>query len=208
MRKISTWAIAGAMALLSVVQAVNAAPSAQAEMNKLAIKSLPVFAWLVVGESTSTAVLPKLQQGNLILQEGVFAYDPQGKLINASKPGGPGIEGETGLRIISLGFGKDRRLESVTMMIERGWKDKNVPSLVDRMTTRYGVKAKPMIIRDERGDSADIYMLFDLGRFVVEVSVPEQGSFVTVIFTTRDLYEKMKKADRTDDLLLPHLAAK
>lgn len=208
MRKISTWAIAGAMALLSVVQAVNAAPSAQAEMNKLAIKSLPVFAWLVVGESTSTAVLPKLQQGNLILQEGVFAYDPQGKLINASKPGGPGIEGETGLRIMSLGFGKDRRLESVTMMIERGWKDKNVPSLVDRMTTRYGVKAKPMIIRDERGDSADIYMLFDLGRFVVEVSVPEQGSFVTVIFTTRDLYEKMKKADRTDDLLLPHLAAK
>jgi len=208
MRKISTWAIAGAMALLSVVQAVNAAPSAQAEMNKLAIKSLPVFAWLVVGESTSTAVLPKLQQGNLILQEGVFAYDPQGKLINASKPGGPGIEGETGLRIMSLGFGKDRRLESVTMMIERGWKDKNVPSLVDRMTTRYGVKAKPMIIRDERGDSADIYMLFDLGRFVVEVSVPEQGSFVTAIFTTRDLYEKMKKADRTDDLLLPHLAAK
>jgi len=177
-----------------------------AGLNKFTLQTLPVFRWLVIGESTTHSVLPKLQQKNLLIEQDTFAYDPQGVLINASKLLGPGIEGDTGLRIMSLGFGKDRRLESVTMLVERGWKDKNVGPLCDRMQARYGAHAHPMVIQDGRGEATDTYTLYDLGRFVVEVAVPQNGSFASVIFATKDLYKKMKRADRTDELLLPRLS--
>lgn len=189
--------------LCSVTQAQVS--TAQGQINKLAVKVLPVMPWLIVGSSKLNQVSARLEQMKVVSISGVFAHTG-GPLINAVHPIGDLFPGEEGLRIASLGFEKDNHLVSVVFVVERGFQSKNIEPLIRRMESRYSSMAQPIRVGDDRGDNKDRYVLFDLGRYTVEILIPQHGQRARVIFATREIYEEMKRADRTGDLLLPRLA--
>lgn len=200
-------------ALASIASPVLMAGSTQGEFNKLAVKSLPVFGWLIVGESTESSVRPVLQSTlnsgmGAIFNEGESEITQGGSLLSLSQVGGPGIEGEDGLRLLSMAFGRDRKLAWVSWMVERGVRDARVEPLINRMIARYGSQATPITVADTRGEATDFYVLFDMGRFIVEVAVPQHGTFATVLFCTRAIYDILKREEGTDDLLLAKLSTK
>lgn len=181
------------------------AESARGHLNKMAIRALPVMPWLVLGVTKPQAVSQRLSQQNMPVIEGTFAHTG-GPLINTMSIGNDVFPGEVGLRIVSMGFEKDQRLASVTFMVDRGFKDVNLQPLIQRISQRYAGYAAPVRVGDDRGDNGDWYVLFDLGRYTVEIAVPEQSKRARVVFATREIYEQMRQADSTADLLLPHLA--
>ena len=185
---------------------VEAAPQGiQGQMNRLAINALPVFPWLVVGATKEQQVLTYLRSMGVSALPGVFAHTG-GPLINVVTFAGEGFAGETGLRIVSMGFEQNNRLASVVFLVDRGYQDKNLDPLLQRMNARYAAHAQPIMVGDTRGESADRYVLYDLGRYTVELAIPEHGQRFKVTFATRKLYEEMKIANGTANLLLPNLA--
>lgn len=166
--------------------------------------ALPVFDWLVVGQSTTRSVKPGLENLNGALVDGTFAYTG-GRLYNVASLTHSGIEGEGGLRMMSLGFDRARILASVQLIVERGFREEHVESFVSRWSQRYRAYAEPIVLSDPRGDSLDRYVLFDLGRYVAEIRIPQFGTFFQATYATREVYEEMKKADGTGEFLVPLL---
>lgn len=190
-----------ALSFLALVPASAGASDAQAMMNQMTVRSLPVFNWLVVGESTDKSVLPSLQKSGMLLSEGVSAYTG-GKLINAAnlsikKPSALDVPG---LKIISMSFNRSQKLESVVMMIDRGYGDAAVPRIVSWLDGKYSGLATPRNIRDDRGEGEDRYRYYDFGRFAVELSVPEYGSYANITFATKSLHQSMRQADGTSSV--------
>lgn len=180
----------------------EARSSSPATGSRVLIAAVPVWDWLVVGESTTTSVQPRLQTFKGIVSKGTFAYTG-GQLINFGSA--LGIENEEDLRLVSLGFDQDRRLVSVTQLYDRGYQDSHVESVIKRLVSRYRAYGEPIAIMDARGEAEDRYILFDLGRYVVSINVPQSGRFVTLKVATFEVYKDMVSADRTADLLLPYL---
>ena len=178
---------------------------ARGQLNKLAVRALPVMPWLVVGVTKANMVAAKVQNQKLMVVNGTFAHTG-GPLINLASPIDDVFPGETGLRLVSMGFEQDQKLAAVTFLVERGCRDKDLEPLIRRIAARYSAYAAPIRVGDNRGDNGDWYVLFDLGRFTVEIAVPEDSKRARVVFATREIYESMRHADGTADLLLPKLA--
>ncbi|NVZ11496.1 hypothetical protein HW932_19790 [Allochromatium humboldtianum] len=183
-------------------------PQVSQEIYKHALTSLPVLpSGISLGTSTTRSVRPDLQRltdGGAILNEGVSAYT-SGALLNVGQTYGDGLAGELGLRLMSLNFERDQTLALVFFMVQRGWQDQNVEPLIDRLVERYALYTSPIFVQDGRGDNADRYVLFNLERFIVEIAIPENGSFAQVTLATRERYETIKKQEGTADLLFPWL---
>ncbi|BCU08452.1 hypothetical protein [Allochromatium tepidum] len=183
-------------------------PQVAQELYKHALTSLPVLpSGVSLGTSTPRSVRPDLQRlidGGAILSEGVSAYT-SGALMNVAQTYGDGLAGELGLRLMSLNFGRDQTLALVFFMVQRGWQDQNVEPLIDRLVERYGPYTSPIFVQDGRGENSDRYVLFNLERFIVEIAIPENGSFSQVTLATREVYEMIKKQEGTADLLFPWL---
>lgn len=181
-------------------------PQVSQEIYKHALTSLPVLpSGLALGSSTQDSVRSELQpwiDGGAIVNEGVSAYT-SGTLLNVAQAYGDGIAGELGLRLMSLNFERDRTLGLVFFMVQRGWQDRNVEPLIDRLVERYSMYTSPILVKDGRGENSDQYILLNMERFIVEIAIPEKGSFAQVTFATREIYEAIKKQEGTSDLLFP-----
>lgn len=182
------------------------------EANKLQVQAVPVFPWLVVGMTSLQAVRREIggMSGVGIISEGASAITA-GQLLNLSEKPirvESGLMGEPGLRLMSLSFsrGGSKTLEHVEWMVDRGPNLRFVEPLIDRLTTRYQDFASPIRVLDQRGDAADVYYLWDLGRYVVEAGISTGGNFVTAVFAKRSNYEMLRKANGMSDLLLPYLS--
>ena len=170
------------------------------------IPSVEVFDGVTVGESTVDSVRARLSGFEGIVNEGTFAYTG-GHLINVGLPSGEGIAQEEGLRLISLGFGLDKTLVSAIQFFDRGYQDSQVDLVIDRIVERYQVYGRPIFVNpdDRDTDTKDRYVIFDLGRYLVVIDIPESSLFIRVKVVVREIYEEMIKADRTAGIILPYL---
>lgn len=181
------------------------------EHNKLIVQALPVLPWLVVGESSANTVKTELVRHDelRIGSSGVSAVTG-GPLLNLAERKlrlASGAASIPGLRVLSLNFNPEgeQRLSYVSYMVERGTRDRFVQPMIERLVVAYQNYAKPIRVKDDRGETTDQYILFDLGRYVVEVSLGEGGVFFNVTFATRAIYERIRHANGAADLVLPYL---
>lgn len=201
------FAISGIQAKAQGVRAAGISQLTEAQRQMLT--SLPVTPWLSLRESTISSVQQKLQQ-IIDARPGIVPQwgDSQitgGALVTVSSVAGAGLLGEKGLRIFSLNFDLSQKLELVIFMFERGFGGANIGITLDRVARRFSKYASPIKIMDNTSEAADKYYIFDIGRFVIEVAIPQFGTFVTVNFSSKDTHKKMRIADSSYDLFMPVL---
>ena len=185
-------------------------PGGMTDMQRRLIPSLPVFSWLSVGETTKTDLMPKLQQvissqkSHVMVTSGDSA-ETGGEFINLASSSKSGLFGILGCQIVNIDFGTDGKAQLVTWSVDRGWNDKNVQPLVATLTNRYSAISSPVVLRDSESEATDTTIFFDIGRFIVELQVPQHGSLLTATFTTKSMLTQLRTADRSIDLLKPYL---
>ena len=191
-------------------KASTARPGGMTDIQRRLIPSLPVFSWLSVGETTKTQLLPKLQQiissqqSHVMVTSGESA-ETGGEFINLASASKVGLMGIPGCQIVSINFATDGKTQLVTWSVDRGWNDKHVQPLIATLTNRYSSISSPIVLRDSESEATDMTILFDIGRFIVELQVPQHGSLLTATFTTKTILTQLRTADRTIDLLRPYL---
>lgn len=174
------------------------------------IASVPVLPWLTVGVSTLASVQGPVQSMLSVEPPRPWFRDGPseitgGSFMNISQLNGSGMVGEQGLRILTIVFDPQKVVQLVMFSVERGWQDANIKPLINRITSRYLHLADPVLIRDGESEATDYFVFFDLGRFVVEIMVPQHGTFLTVNFTTKEINQRMRTADGTFHLFKPYL---
>ena len=206
--------LAFSLPLLGSSPAWGQAPkrTAQSPMNEAQrqmLTTLPVFPWLVLQQSTTSSIQSNVQALVNSVQGITHTWGGSeitgGETLNINKVLGEGLLGEKDLRILSISFSPSRKLELVTFMVDRGWKNANVQPLIDRISARYAMYASPVKIMDGQSEATDQYFVFDIGRFVIEIAVPQHGTFIPVYFTTKEIHRKMRITDNTYDLFKEHL---
>ena len=166
------------------------------------VQTIPVLPWLKLAETTIQEVRVPIQQlktqyqGTLLMQDGT-SVETGGTFINLSTALPQGMLNEQGLQMLTLDFDERRRLQMVVFRINRGWKDKNLSPLVDRMVRRYGNLAEPDLMSDSQSEATDRTLLFDIGRFAIEVRLPQHGTYATATFTTKVILKKLRTVDGT-----------
>ena len=173
------------------------------------IASVPVFSWLTVGSSTHSSVRGPIQSMLSATPRPWFREGPSditgGTFMNISHLQGNGMLDEVGLRILTIVFDTERIAQLVMFSVDRGWQDKNLKPLINRITSRYSHMTDPVVVQDGESEATDFFVFFDMGKFVVEIQVPQHGTFLTVNFTTKAIHQKMRMADGTFHLFKPYL---
>ncbi len=185
-------------------------PGGMTDIQRSLIPSLPVFSWLSVGETTKAQLMPKLQQVITSQQSHVMvtsgdSAETGGEFVNLASASKAGLMGIPGCQIVNINFGSDGKAQLVTWSVDRGWNDKNVQPLIATLTNRYSAISRPVVLRDSDSEATDTTILFDIGRFIVELQVPQHGSLLTATFTTKSMLAQLRAADRTIDILRPYL---
>ena len=198
---------------LSPFAAVAAGPSGKSgmsELQKMMITALPVLPWLSLGETRQSEVRAPLQQlisshqGYVMVTDGT-SVETGGSFINLATSSKAGLMGIAGCQMLNLDFDGSGKAQLVSLSVDRGWRDKNVAPLVSSLTQRYASITTPVTIRDSESEATDATVLFDIGRFIVEVQLPQHGTLVTVNFTTKALLTRLRIADGTFKTLAPYL---
>lgn len=199
----------GVLASVSVISSralsqTNATLGQLTEAQRKMLTSLPVTSWLSVCQTTTAQVQANLQR--IVNQHpGIIPNWGQSEItggpsVTISSAVGHGLLDEKGLRIFSLIFDPSNRLELVTFMFDRGWAEANVDPLVKRITRQFSRYATPAILMDNDSEASDKYFVFDIGKFVIEIAVPQFGTFIPVYFTTKDTHRRMRIADSTYEI--------
>lgn len=194
--------LAMVFAILLASGATQARPTdAQIARNNF-VQSIPVLPWLKLAETTVHEVRTPIQQlknqyqGALLIQEGTSA-ETGGMFINLSMALPQGMLNEPGLQMLTLDFDERKILQMVVFRINRGWKDRNLTPLVERMTGRYRNLAEPDFLGDPDSEATDKTLLFDIGRFAIEVRLPQHGTYATATFTTKTILKRLRTVDST-----------
>ncbi len=179
------------------------------DAQKMAMTSLPVMPWLSIKQTHITSAQAKAQviasSTPGVLNQQADSEITGGASITLALGAGNGLLGEKGFRILSMAFTPTGTLELVTFMFDRGWQDANIQPLLERVKRKYEIYADPELVMDGESEASDRYYIFDIGRFVIELSVPQHGSFIPVYFTTKETYRRMRMADSTYPLFEPIL---
>ncbi|MHC3436494.1 hypothetical protein [Delftia acidovorans] len=194
--------LAMVFAILLASGATQARPTdAQIARNNF-VQSIPVLPWLKLAETTVHEVRTPIQQlknqyqGALLIQEGTSA-ETGGMFINLSMALPQGMLNEPGLQMLTLDFDERKILQMVVFRVNRGWKDRNLTPLVERMTGRYRNLAEPDFLGDPDSEATDKTLLFDIGRFAIEVRLPQHGTYATATFTTKTILKRLRTVDST-----------
>lgn len=194
--------LAMVFAILLASGATQARPTdAQIARNNF-VQSIPVLPWLKLAETTIHEVRTPIQQlksqyqGALLIQEGTSA-ETGGMFINLSMALPEGMLNEPGLQMLTLDFDERKILQMVVFRVNRGWKDRNLTPLVERMTGRYRNLAEPDFLGDPDSEATDKTLLFDIGRFAIEVRLPQHGTYATATFTTKTILKRLRTVDST-----------
>lgn len=177
------------------------------EAQKKLLTTLDVTPWMIIRQSSSREVKAEMQK-IVSMSNGVnFDSDTSGLTggvsMTASKPVGDLLSNEKGLQIISLHFDPRDKLELVMFVFQRGWQDENVEKIKKKLDSKYSQYETGKWVNDQESDALDKYYIFDIGNFVVEFSVPQHGTFLTVSFTTKETHKKMHLADATYEIFEP-----
>ncbi len=179
------------------------------EAQRYMLTSLPVLPWLSIKETTVSSVQAQVQaivtSHPGIIQQWSDSEITGGPSLPVNSLVGDGLLGEKGLRIFSLHFDSSRRLELVIFMVERSWNEKNVAPLIERVTKRYARYASPILIANGHEEATDKYLVYDIGRFVIEIGLPQYSTFVPVYFTTKKTHKMMRQTDNTYNQFEPYL---
>lgn len=174
------------------------------------IQSLPVLPWSSVDETMFSDVQAPIQAmknqygGALLVSSGPSA-ETGGTFINLSSIAKGGLLNEPGLQFITLDFNESRRLQMVTLRFDRGWNDKNIAPLLERMSRRYGNLATPTVLGDPESEARDRVVLFEIGKFVVEVRLPQHGTYVSSTFTSKAILKRLRSIDGTLEIYKNYL---
>ncbi len=194
---------------LAVAFAMPWSANAQNRAAKELIAGISVLPWLTVGHSTVDSVRGPIQA---LMNASPRPWYREGRseitggsVMTVSTLAGDGMVGEKGLRILSMVFDPSKRLQLAIFMVQRGWKDANVNPLIQRISNRYSALAAPVRIQDRQSEASDYYVFFDMGRFIVEISIPQSGDLIEVNFTTKEIHARMRMADGTYELFKPYL---
>ena len=194
--------LAMVFAILLASGATQARPTdAQIARNNF-VQSIPVLPWLKLAETTVHEVRTPIQQlknqyqGALLIQEGTSA-ETGGMFINLSMALPQGMLNEPGLQMLTLDFDERKILQMVVFRVNRGWMDRNLTPLVERMTGRYRNLAEPDFLGDPDSEATDKTLLFDIGRFAIEVRLPQHGTYATATFTTKTILKRLRTVDST-----------
>lgn len=173
------------------------------------VPSIPVFPWLHVGQTTLSEVRGPVQSLMNASPRPWFRDGTSeitgGTYISVSSLAGQGVANEEGLRILTMVFDKSQRAQLAIFVVDKGWKDANVQPLIKRLSQRYASYAKPARLQDGDSDATDYYVFFDIGKFCIEIAVPQHGSNATVHFTTKDLHKQLRIADGSYELFKKHI---
>jgi len=184
-----------------------------AGQNLIKITSIPVFPWLSLGKTSCQQARTAIAQfsGVGIISSGDASTITGGEFMNVTNVPlrmEAFLFGEPGLRAASIHCDpspKGRTASYVVWMVERGERDRFLTPLINRLTQRYHNYAVPLSFSDGRGESEDRYILFDLGRFVVEIALPQDQEKAYVTFASRSIYEQTRKQRGLWDLVGPYL---
>ncbi|AVO43447.1 hypothetical protein [Simplicispira suum] len=116
--------------------------------------------------------------------------------------------GDPWLRVLSIAFNPKNKLELVIFMFQRKPNDANVETIINRLTKKLEFLAPPILIAGTDEEAADRYYIFDIGKFVVELSIPQYSSLIPVYFTTKATHKTMRTADGTYDKFSNYLEKK
>lgn len=187
----------------------STALAAMNKAQKMMITTLPVTPWLELKKSTPREVRAKLQEIVSSLNGASFDADvssvTNGESLTINRPVGSLLQEEKDLQIISLHFDPHGKLELAMFVFNKGWEEKNIVHIRERLDAKYTQYERGRWVKDTESDNLDRYYIFDIGRFVVELSVPQGGSFLTVNFTTKEIHKKMRSADGTYEIFQPLL---
>ena len=199
--------------VLAPATAVATGPSGKTgmtDLQKMMITTLPVLPWLSLAETRQSSVRAPLQemisnhQGYVMITDGT-SVETGGSFINLATSSKAGLMGIPGCRMMNLDFDGEGKAQLVSLSVDRGWRDKNVAPLLSSLTQRYASITSPVTIRDGGSEAADATVLFDIGRFVVELQIPQHGTLLTVTFTSKAILTKLRIADGTFNSLAHHL---
>jgi len=185
------------------------AVKAQSKATQHLVAAIPVFPWLQIGQTTLSEMRGPVQAMLSANPRPWYRDGPSeitgGTFMTVSTLAGNGVANEDGLRIFTTVFDTNQRAQLAIFVVEKGWNDANVQPLIKRMTARYSAYASPVRIQDGESDATDYYIFFDIGRFCIEITIPQHGTNATVYFTTKEIHRKLRMADRTYDLFKPYL---
>jgi len=185
------------------------AAQAQSRVGKQLVASIPVFPWLLIGQTTLSEMRGPVQallnaNPRPWYRDGASEITG-GTYMTISTLAGNGVANEDGVRIFTTVFDKNQRAQLAIFVVDKGWNDVNVQPLLKRMTARYASYASPVRIQDGDSEATDYYYYFDIGRFCIEIAIPQHGTNATVYFTTKEIHRQLRMADRTYDLFKPYL---
>ena len=193
--------VAAKLCLVYCMPALAKPTDAQIARNGF-VQAIPVLPWLTLGETTKQQVLPQVQrlktqyQGALLVSDGV-SVETGGYFINLATAIPQGMLNEQGLQMLTLDFDARQVLQLVVFQINRGWKDKNLPPFVERMKRRYSNLANPDYLGDPLSEATDKVIIFDIGKFVIELRLPQHGTYATGTLTTKEILRKLRAIDGT-----------
>lgn len=197
------------LGLASLLLLPPGASMAQSKPAQHLVAAIPVFPWLLIGQTTLSEMRGPVQAMLSANPRPWYRDGPSeitgGTFLSISTLAGNGVANEDGLRIFTTVFDRNQRAQLVIFVVEKGWKDANVQPLINRMTARYAAYASPVRIQDGDSDATDYYIFFDIGRFCIEITIPQHGTNATVYFTTKEIHRQLRMADRTYELFVPYL---
>lgn len=199
-----------ALAPSTTLAAGPSGKSGMSELQKMMITALPVLPWLTLGETRQSDIRAPLQQlisshqGYIMVTDGT-SVETGGSFINLATSSKAGLMGIPGCQMLNLDFDGSGKAQLVSLSVDRGWRNKNVAPLISSLTQRYASITGPVTIRDGESEATDATVLYDIGRFIVEVQLPQHGTLVTVNFTTKALLTRLRIADGTFSTLAPYL---
>ena len=192
---------AAMLCLMGSMPALAKPTEAQIARNSF-VQGIPVLPWLILGETTQQQVRPQIQQlktqyqGMLLVSDGV-SVETGGYFINLATAIPQGMLNEQGLQMVTLDFDAQQKLQLVVFRVNRGWNDKNLSPFVERMKRRYSNLANPDYLVDPLSEATDKVIIFDIGKFVIELQLPQHGTYATGTFTTKGILNKLRTVDGT-----------
>lgn len=166
------------------------------------VESIPVLPWLTLGETTINQARVPIQRlktdmgGSLLIREGE-SVETGGKFIHLATALKQGMLNEQGMQMLTLDFDARNKLQMAVFWINRGWNDKNLAPFVARMSSRYATLAIPDHLYDPESEATDKIIIFEIGKYVIELRLPQHGTYATATFTTKEILGKLRSLDGT-----------
>lgn len=178
---------------------------------KMLLQSIPVFNWLSVGLTTRQELGKAMDSFRQIYGAQLFmdmSVSPltSGQMINLGAVTKTGLLNETGMKVLTVDLdSRNQKVDRVCAYFDKGWRDVNIQAVVNKYIGIYSKYSRPVFISDAESEASDEIIIFEIGKFVVEISLPQSGTLFNLTVTTKYNLRKMRSIDGTLHLIEKHL---